>query len=284
MEIQSSFKLFALWMIRRFIFPVVTVCLLWLLLLPKTQNIPLDGFQWWSTIVISITILFGMIPFIYFLMIPKSITLSKHVIVLRYLRRNCSIQKSAIKKKSLIQSGRHPGALKISVDDHNSHMISLVAFSGSDREVLCTEIIGDSPSAPKKPTKNLDLDYADWLPERLLGSKFSARFWNWGTKISILIPLQIRSSSKRDGFIRYQRINAMLMLVTLVPFAGFIFLIGLIFLLWILSRESVSVSEILFIMVPFSLISFAMLSMIVGTCGRIKLLKKIKEDRTSQLS
>jgi hypothetical protein len=282
MKIQSSFKLFTVHMLRILLFPFIAVCVLFAIL-PMIQDVPPAILR--ESITFIILIMVGGIPFLYLFLIPKSITVSNDKIGLSYMRRSCSIEKNEIKESYLIQSGRRPGIMKISIGDHNSHLINLAAFSSSDRETLCKAIIGDHPKPPKGATKKIDLDYADWLPERLLGSKFNAKLWNWGTAFALLAPLQIRPSSKRDGYIKYQRINTAFLLLLSLVMSGVLFLgSSIVSLASLASEEPITGSKILIILVINCLIAYASLSMIFGTYGRMKLLKRIKEDRTSQVS
>lgn len=267
-------------MLRRVSFPVVLVCTMWASL-PFFVDIPLSVTDRWSSVLIPIVLSLSVLPILYFLKVPQSITISHDKILLKYRWRIFQIKKNAIRKSTLIKPGRHPSVIKISTTERNSHLINLVAFSEPDRELVIKAILGESsPTQSKKPSLDEVLDYIDWLPERLLGSRFFTRFWNWGTKISLLVPLQTRSSSKRDNFILWKRINTTCMLVVLLLFSGIMFLLSAIISLGsLLSEEPVTPAKILGILIINLLVSYLLLFLFVGTYSRIKLLKRIKEDR-----
>ena len=278
MTVESSLKLFLTRILRRFLYPFAAFVVIWAIL-PAIQTVPADGLRWWAFAIIPMAFVLGTLPLIYFLMVPLSIDVSHDAVVLRYKGKKYRIEKNTIKESTLIQFGKHPGQIKIAIKDRNSHTINLTAFTDSDRDILCKAILGAHSPLLNKPSLDEWLDYSDWLPERLLGSKIFGSFWNWGTKYSILIPLQMRPPARRKGFIQWKRINEIFSFTLVLFFTGLFCLGGLIVLLQLLTSEEFATRDrIVRFMIYSPLAAYLLIFLIVGGYRRVKLLKRIKED------
>ncbi len=278
MTVESSLKLFLTRVLRRFLYPFSAVVVMWAIL-PTMQTVPADGLRWWAFAIIPMAFVLGTLPLIYFLMVPLSIDVSHDAVVLRYKGKKYRIEKNTIKESTLIQFGKHPGQIKIAIKDRNSHTINLTAFTDSDRDILCKAILGDHSPLLNKPSLDEWLDYSDWLPERLLGSKIFGSFWNWGTKYSILIPLQARPPARRKAFVQWQRINAAFLFALALFMAVLCCFGGLIVLIQLLTCEEFATRARMVRSAVYSLMGvYVLVFLLVGGYRRIKLLKRIKED------